>query len=200
MFLIEYLEINWDMISTYYRNTIPDLTYKHLHFVGRSQLNDKTLRYIVAEYAKMEGQLVEEAYKVDKKKKKRQELVDKQQSILAELKSSKCFSCNQITYHLTQYDVAKTYKKQLDDIQKVLAGGVDEKESEFNTRTAVLTQYKIVDNELNLLFKGKVAAKVSSVDSILLTEFFFSGLINELTDQELLAVLSILNNQQKAGK
>jgi superfamily II RNA helicase len=92
----------------------------------------------------------------------------------------------------------KTYKRQLEEIQKVLSGGVDEKETEFNSRTAVLTQYKIVDNDLNLLFKGKVASKVSSADSILLTEFFFSGLINELTDQELLAIVSILNNQQRA--
>jgi len=70
----------------------------------------------------------------------------------------------------------------LDDIQKILSGGLDEKETEFNSRTAVLTQYKIVDNDLNLLFKGKVAVTVSSADNILLTEFFFSGLLKELTD------------------
>ena len=93
----------------------------------------------------------------------------------------------------------KTYKRQLDDIQKVLSGGVDEKETEFNSRTAVLTQYKIVDNEFNMLFKGKVAVKVSSADCILLTEFFFSGLINELTDAELLAIISILCTQERAG-
>ena len=64
----------------------------------------------------------------------------------------------------------------------------------------MLTQYKIVDNDLNLLFKGKVATKVSSVDPILLTEFFFSGLINELSDQEVLAIISILSDQVRAGK
>jgi antiviral helicase SKI2 len=92
----------------------------------------------------------------------------------------------------------KTYKQQLDDINKVLSGGLDEKETEFNSRSAVLTNYKIVDNDLNLLFKGKVAIKVSSADNILLTEFFFSGLISELTDQEVLAIISLFNNQQKA--
>lgn len=32
------------------------------------------------------------------------------------------------------------------------------------------------------------------------TEFFFSGLINELTDLELLAILSTFSNENKAGK
>jgi superfamily II RNA helicase len=48
---------------------------------------------------------------------------------------------------------------------------------------------------MNLLFKGKVAINVSSVDPILLTEFFFSGLINELSDPEVLAIISIFNNK-----
>jgi hypothetical protein len=30
-YLYEYVEINWDMISKYYQNRIPELT--HLHFV-----------------------------------------------------------------------------------------------------------------------------------------------------------------------
>lgn len=101
---------------------------------------------------------------------------------------------------MTQFDTAKTYKNQLDEIQKILAGGLDEKETEFNSRTAVLTQYKIVDNDLNLLFKGKVAIKVSTADPILLTEFFFSGLINELSNEEVLAILSIFNTQIRATK
>ena len=88
----------------------------------------------------------------------------------------------------------KTYKRQLEDIQKVLSGGVDAKETEFNSRVAILTHYKIVDENLNLLFKGKVAVKGSSADRILLTEFFFSGLLNQLTDQEVLAILSMFNN------
>lgn len=91
----------------------------------------------------------------------------------------------------------KTYKRQLEDIQKILSGGVDAKETEFNSRIAVLTHYKIVDENLNLLFKGKVAVHGSG-DKILMTEFFFSGLLNQLTDQEVLAILSMFNNQQRA--
>jgi antiviral helicase SKI2 len=84
----------------------------------------------------------------------------------------------------------------MDKIGKVLSGGVDAKEQDFNTRNSVLMEYKIIDSELNLLFKGKVAAKASN---LILTEFFFSGLISQVTDCELLALLSLFNVNERAG-
>lgn len=150
------------------------------------------------QFVKIADQLVEEPYKADKKRKKRAEYVEEQRKVIEKIRATKCFGCERISYHLTQFDQMKTYKTQLDDIHKILSGGLDAKEQEFNSRTAVLTNYKIVDNDLNMLFKGKVAVKVSSADNILLTEFFFSGLLSELTDQEILAIVSLLNNQQKA--
>ena len=58
-------------------------------------------------------------------------------------------------------------------------------------------EYKIIDSELNLLFKGKVAAKASN---LILTEFFFSGLISQVTDCELFALISLFNVNEIAGK
>ena len=81
-----------------------------------------------------------------------------------------------------------------------MEGGTNEKEREFNKRNEILQLYNIIDKDLSLLFKGKVAAKVTGADAILLTEFFFSGLINELTDLELLAILSTFSSENKAGK
>ena len=181
MFLYEYVDVNWDMISKFYKNTITGLNKQNLHFVMRNQLIEKTLRIIVSSYIKMADQLVEEPYKVDKKKKKRAEYLEQQAAIIEKIKGTKCFGCERVSYHLTQLDQMKTYKSQLDEIQKVLSGGLDEKETEFNSRSALLTNYKIIDNDLNLLFKGKVAVNSNS-DPILLTEFFFSGLLSELTD------------------
>ena len=61
----------------------------------------------------------------------------------------------------------------------------------------MLIHYNIIDAELNLLFKGKVASKANN---LILTEFFFSGLISSLNDCELLALLSIFNIREKAGR
>lgn len=54
----------------------------------------------------------------------------------------------------------------------------------------------MIDADLNLLFKGKVCARA---DDIIMTEFFFSGLIGACTDCELLALLSIFCTKQNAG-
>ena len=83
----------------------------------------------------------------------------------------------------------------MDQILKVLEGGVDEKENEFNMRNSVLQEYSIIDADLSLRMKGKVAVKS---ENIILTEFFFSGLISKLTDCELLALLSIFCVNERA--
>lgn len=80
----------------------------------------------------------------------------------------------------------------------MLQGNVDEKEADFNNRNSILIQYKIIDEDLNILFKGKVAMQACQ-DKVLMTEFFFSGLINDLTDQELLAVLSVFITTERAS-
>ncbi len=84
----------------------------------------------------------------------------------------------------------------MDKINKILSGGVGEKELDFNTRNSVLMEYKIIDADLNLQFKGKVASKASN---LILTEFFFSGMISQITDCELLALLSLFNVNERAG-
>ena len=84
----------------------------------------------------------------------------------------------------------------MENIDKVLEGGVDEKVSDFNNRNQVLMEYKIIDAEFNLTFRGKVHEKAQN---IILAEFFFSGLINTLTDCEILAILSIFCIKERAG-
>lgn len=84
----------------------------------------------------------------------------------------------------------------MDSINKVLEGGVTDKEHEFDLRNQLLVDYNMIDKELNLLFKGKVCSKC---EDIIMTEFFFSGLISTLTDCELLALLSLFCNNEKGG-
>ena len=119
-----------------------------------------------------------------------------QQEIIQQMKETKCWGCDLLSYHITQVETHAYFKKEMDGILKVLSGGVDEKENDFNIRNSVLMEYKIIDSDLNLLYKGKVAAKA---DNIILCEFFFSGYISVLTDCELLALLSVFCLNEKAG-
>jgi superfamily II RNA helicase len=135
---------------------------------------------------------------LQKGKKKLNELLKRREDLISEMKKNPCWDCEHRSLYMTQQVYAKKLKDELDEIQKIIQGGTNEKEIEFNKRNEILTIYKIVDKDLNLLFKGKVAAKVTGADNILLTEFFFSGMINELSDVELLSVLSIFSCENRA--
>lgn len=135
-----------------------------------------------------------------KAKNKLKSILDQQSQAFQAMQETKCWSCPQASFHLTQVDTASWRKEELAEIEKVLSGGVGEKERDFDRSNAILTRYKIIDADLNLLFKGKVATHTSSTDVILMTEFFFSGLIQDLTDSELLAIFSLFDTHNKAAK
>lgn len=54
------------------------------------------------------------------------------------MKETKCWGCDFLSYHITQTDTHLYYKKEMENISKILAGGVDEKENDFNIRNTVL--------------------------------------------------------------
>ena len=58
----------------------------------------------------------------------------------------------------------------------------------------------MIDNEENLLHKGRVALLTSSSDEIILfTQLFFSGKLKLLDDKEMLALFSVLLHQKPGG-
>lgn len=67
-----------------------------------------------------------------------------------------------------------------------------EKLEDFKVKTQVLINYKYLDYDMNLLFKGRVATEINNVDKFLMTELLFSGLLKNLTNEELLALFSVL--------
>lgn len=83
--------------------------------------------------------------------------MNKRDEIINQIRKTKCWNCEQVSYHLTQLEVQDKNRTIMQELDKVLQGNVDEKEADFNNRNAILTQYKIIDDDLNILFKGKVA-------------------------------------------
>ena len=73
-----------------------------------------------------------------------------------------------------------------------------DKMDEFNAKLRVLLAYGYFDNEMNILFKGKVAQEIISTDKILTTELIFSGLLKELTIEECVALITVLYPQVRA--
>lgn len=56
----------------------------------------------------------------------------------------------------------------------------------------MLIHYKFIDKELNQLYKGKVSEVIHS-NKFLTTELIFSGLLKELTNEEIVGVISTIS-------
>ena len=82
--------------------------------------------------------------------------------------------------------------EELKVCDKLLASESNEKEDDFNSKNQVLQEYQMIDEDQNIMFKGKVAKVISSTDCILLTQLVFSGKLKDLSDPEMLALLSVL--------
>ena len=189
------------MVVNAYSEVISGISEKNLHFVRKTQIGDKQVRQLAKEYHGLLAVLSFAPARFGGKKRtkaKMQAMVAKRDEIINQMKQIECWNSEQISYNLTQIEHQYKLKKQIDEFDKILQGNVDEKEADFNNRNSILTHYKIVDEELNILFKGKVAMQACQ-DKVLMTEFFFSGLIVDLTDQELLAILSMFVTTEKAS-
>jgi hypothetical protein len=168
VFAYEYVQVYFETISKFYSNTID---VDRIQFISQNQINEKQLRQIIYKYSTIKV-LQEDESLVNKKTLKKSR--EHQGEILAKMKETKCWQCPLLSYHITQTDTHLHYKREMESIEKVLGGGIDEKQNDFNVRNQILLNYGIIDSELNITFKGKVCAKAND---IILTEFFFSGLI-----------------------
>ena len=146
------------MITQGYSNRITQLTPQQLKFVDKHQLIDKQIKLIAKEFNAIRGNLQIESLKVSAKRKKFNEIINDRERVIDQLRSTKCFDCEQVSYHMSQLEVFERYQKQMEEIDKILTGNVDEKEKDFENRNIILSHYNIIDSDYNLLFKGKVAA------------------------------------------
>lgn len=102
--------------------------------------------------------------------------------------------------HLEQWITLEKFQKEYEFSRSLMTSTSREKMDDFNAKVKVLVTYGYLDNQMNMLFKGKVAHEIISTDKILTTELIFSGLLKDLTIEECIALFSILNTQVKAGK
>lgn len=83
--------------------------------------------------------------------------------------NTKCHSCEKLAYHATQVEKMEQLKEELGVCDTILESESNAKEIDFLAKNKVLEHYKMIDEQQNILFKGKVAKAVSTVDNILIT-------------------------------
>ena len=100
------------MITQAYANRITQITPQQLKFVDKHQLIDKQVKLIAEEYAKVRKNLQIESLKVNAKRKKFNEIINQRELVIDQLRSTKCFKCEQVSYHMSQLEVFERYQSQ----------------------------------------------------------------------------------------
>ncbi|CAG7930396.1 unnamed protein product [Penicillium olsonii] len=85
----------------------------------------------------------------------------------------------------------KAQKKEIDDIQSVLL--LDE----LKNRKRVLRRLGFIDDAEVVLLKARVACEISTGDELMLSELLFNGFFNDLTPEQVAAVMSCFVFEEK---
>ena len=100
--------------------------------------------------------------------------------------------CELRNYHMGQYMALDLWRKEFDGYRKLMSSSGREKMDDYIAKVKVFMSYGYFDKEMNIQSKGKVSNEIQSTDKILTTELLFSGLLNKLTNEEIIALFSIL--------
>jgi antiviral helicase SKI2 len=74
-----------------------------------------------------------------------------------------------------------------------------EKMDDYVAKVKIFMQYGYFDRQMNMQSKGRVADEIQSTDKIITTELLYSGMLNKLTNEECVALFSVLVSNVKAG-
>ncbi|CDW89600.1 dead deah box helicase family protein [Stylonychia lemnae] len=123
--------------------------------------------------------------------------VKEQKVLLDSINQFKCIKCPKISAHLTQIACLDSFTFDLVNCKSLLDDKDLEKSNDFSSKINVLMHYGYLDKGLNQNFKGRVF-QTFSTNQFLLTELIFSGLLIDLSDEELIALISTLETQNRS--
>lgn len=104
-------------------------------------------------------------------------------------------ACEFRNHHLGQAIQLELWRREYDDCRKKMSTTSREKMDDYIAKVKVFMQYGYFDKQMNIQSKGKVADEMLSTDKILTTELLYSGILNTLTNEECIALFTILVTQ-----
>lgn len=167
--------------------------------LNQNTLTQKQLKDIIKAYDWIEQKSGLQKIKA-KRGKNIKSILEEREKAFQQLAELECLSCDKLVYHATQCQKQYELEEELRVCNELLSSESNEKENDFIAKNKVLEQYKMIDTDENMLFKGKVAKEAGSGDAILITQLLFSGHLKNLKNEEMLALFSVLVTETKASR
>lgn len=112
--------------------------------------------------------------------------------------SFQCINCPNHISHYAKYHIQRSLAERLAEIQFQLTDNSLTMLPEYKQRIDVLKVLHCIDEEENVLLKGRVASEFNTVDELIATELIFENMFKEYNSSEIIAFLSCLVFQEKS--
>jgi antiviral helicase SKI2 len=110
-----------------------------------------------------------------------------------------CLICKQHSSHYAKYHIQRSLGEKLAEIQHMLTDNSLFLLPEYNQRIEVLKKLSFIDEEQNVLLKGRVACEFNTIDELIATELIFENMFNDFDGAEIIALLSCFVFQEKSS-
>ena len=115
------------------------------------------------------------------------------------MKMNQPHKCEFRNHHLGLYMTLEQLKRDYEHYRQQMSSTGREKMDDYISKVKIFMQYGYFDRQMNMQSKGRVADEIQSTDKIITTELLYSGMLNKLTNEECVALFSVLISNVKAG-
>eukprot|EP00123_Amoebidium_parasiticum_P012625 comp21482_c0_seq1/m.29748 comp21482_c0_seq1/g.29748 ORF comp21482_c0_seq1/g.29748 comp21482_c0_seq1/m.29748 type:complete len:1272 (-) comp21482_c0_seq1:29-3844(-) len=119
------------------------------------------------------------------------------QSLQETLPTYQCTQCPELAKH---YELMHTRQALQDKVQHLKHRLSDQNLTllpEYEQRIRVLQELRYIDENRIVQLKGRVACEINTCDELLVTELIFDNILTDLTEEQIVALLSAMVFQEK---
>jgi superfamily II RNA helicase len=114
-------------------------------------------------------------------------------------KMSQPHKCEFRNHHMGLCGTLEQLQRDYDHYRQQMSSTGREKMDDYIAKVKIFMKYGYFDRQMNMQSKGRVADEIQSTDKIITTELLYSGMLNKLTNEECVALFSVLISNVKAG-
>jgi len=127
------------------------------------------------------------------------QLCDRIDDNVAEIRSFASHTHPNLEKYYVELERKEALREKVETLQHLLSNESLQLFPDFLQRKAVLQRLGYIDEHETVAVKGRVACEVNTCDELIVTEMVFEGILNDLTPEECVAVLSALVYQGRRG-
>lgn len=109
---------------------------------------------------------------------------------LETIKNSQCIQCPTFNKTFKQVHEVFLVKQKIDDLKNLISDQNLDLLPDYEQRINVLKELQYIDDESNVLLKGRVACEVSTGFELIITELVLDNFLGEYEPEEIVALLS----------